>query len=53
MSIVVPCQDMRSACDALERWAALAGLSAGEPVFRAINKGEEIAGRVSPSAACR
>ena len=38
-TIVVPCQDMRSACDTLERWAATANLAKGEPVFRNVNKG--------------
>jgi len=35
-TIVVPCQYMPKACQALERWAALAELKAGEPVFRAV-----------------
>jgi len=32
-TIVVPCQHMPKACQALETWAAVAKLNAGEPVF--------------------
>jgi integrase len=42
VTIVVPCQDMRSACDALERWVATANLQRGDPVFRSVNKGGAI-----------
>ena len=35
-TIIVPCQDMPTACEALERWAKTANLQPGEPVFRAI-----------------
>jgi site-specific recombinase XerC len=41
--IVLPCSDMRTACDALERWAAAASLQPGQPVFRYVNKGGAIA----------
>ena len=44
VTIVVPCQDMRSACDALERWPATANLAKGEPVFRSVNKEGAIGG---------
>jgi integrase len=37
-SIVVPAEHMPKACQALERWAALANLNAGEPVFRAVDQ---------------
>jgi hypothetical protein len=37
VTIVVPCQDMRTACDALERWVAVAGLQPEQPVFRPID----------------
>ena len=43
VTVVVPCQDMRSACDAMERWAATANLQRGQAVFRGVNKGGEIA----------
>jgi integrase len=43
VTIVVPCEDMRTACDALERWAAVAGLQPAQPVFRPIDKGGTIA----------
>jgi integrase len=43
-TIVVPCQHMPKACQALEAWAAAAKLEAGEPVFRAINQGQHILG---------
>ena len=43
VTIVVPCEDMRTACDALERWVAVAGLQPGQPVFRPIDKGGTIA----------
>src|SRR5262249_49167127 len=37
-----PCQDMPSACEGLERWAKLANLQPGEPVFRPVDKGQRI-----------
>jgi integrase len=42
VEIIVPCEDMPTACDALERWSAIASLKAGEPVFREVIKGGEI-----------
>jgi integrase len=42
-TIIVPCQDMPTACEALERWAKTANLQSSEPVFRAIDKGQHIA----------
>jgi hypothetical protein len=41
-SIVVPRQNMPKACQALEAWAAVAKLEAGEAVFRAINQWQHI-----------
>jgi integrase len=43
VTIVVPCEDMRTACDALERWVAVAGLQPGQPAFRPIDKGGTVA----------
>jgi integrase len=40
--IVVPRQNMPKACEALEAWAAYAQLGAGEPVFRPIDRHENI-----------
>jgi integrase len=37
-TVVVPCADMPAACQAVERWAELARLAPGEPVFRAIDQ---------------
>jgi integrase len=37
-TIVVPCADMPAACQAVERWAELANLAPGEPVFRPIDQ---------------
>jgi integrase len=42
-SIVVPRQHMPKACEALEAWAAFAKLDAGEPVFRPIDRHQNIA----------
>ena len=42
--MVVPRQNMPKACQALEAWAALAKLEAGEAVFRAINQWQHISG---------
>jgi integrase len=42
-TIVVPAGNMPTACQALERWAALAELKAGEPVFRSIDRHQKIA----------
>ena len=36
-TIVIPCPDMPTACDALALWSATAKLRRGEPVFRPIN----------------
>jgi integrase len=41
--IVVPRSDMPTASKALRRWAAIAKLRPGEPVYRSINKGGDIA----------
>jgi integrase len=43
VEIVVPCSDMPTASKALRRWAAIAKLRPGAPVFRSINKGGAIA----------
>ena len=40
--IICPRADMKSACEALERWADKAALEPGQPVFRAIDKGQHI-----------
>ena len=54
VTIVVPCEDMRTACDAVERWAAAAGLQPGQPVFRPIDKGGTIAaGRLTDRSVSR
>jgi hypothetical protein len=39
IEIVVPRSDMPTVARALRRWAAIAKLRPGEPVFRSINKG--------------
>lgn len=41
-SVVVPCPDMPAACAAVKVWASVAALQPGEPVFRAIDKGQHI-----------
>ena len=54
VEIVIPCPDMPTACDAVRRWALLAGLKPGEPVFRWINKGGAIApGRLNDGSVSR
>jgi hypothetical protein len=53
VEIVIPYPDMPTACDAPARWALMAGLQPGEPVFRWINKGGSIAPAASPIAALR
>lgn len=40
--VICPRADMPTACDALARWAAAAGLKPGEAVFRPIDKGGRI-----------
>lgn len=42
VEIIVPCPDMPTACDALGRWAVIASLKPGQPVFREVIKGGEI-----------
>jgi hypothetical protein len=47
-TIVVPAEHMPKACAALETWAAVAKLKAGEPVFRAVDQWQIIsAGRLT------
>jgi integrase len=41
-TVICPCVDMPTACEALDRWVKLAGLEPGAPVFRPITKGERI-----------
>ena len=54
VEIVIPCPDMPTACDTLARWARVAGLEPGEPVFRWINKGGAIApGRLNDASVSR
>jgi hypothetical protein len=50
VTIVVACEDMRTACDALERWAAIGDLQPGQPVFRPIDKGVISADRLTIAA---
>jgi integrase len=42
VSVVIPCEDMPIACEALERWAQAAKLAPGDPVFRSIDKGQRL-----------
>jgi integrase len=49
-TIIVPCADMPAACEALERWAEVARLKSGQPVFRSVDQrqiigDERLAGR--------
>lgn len=54
VEIVIPCPDMPTACEALARWALVAKLQPGEPVFRWINKGGSIAmGRLTDRSVAR
>ena len=41
-TVIVPCPDMPTACEALAAWASLANLQPGQPVFRNVTKGGEI-----------
>ena len=43
--MVLPRADLPEACEALEAWAARAGLQPGEPVFRAVSNRHAIAGK--------
>jgi integrase len=53
-TVIVPCPDMPTACQALDRWAKTANLQPGEPVFRAIDKGQHIAtARLTPRSVAR
>ena len=53
-SVVVPCPDMPAACAAVKVWASMAALQPGEPVFRAIDKGQHIgAGRLTGRSVAR
>jgi len=49
-TIVIPCPDMPTACDALARWSLRAGLRPGEPVFRPITNTGSILSDPSPTA---
>ena len=42
VEFVVPCEDMPEVCEAMERWVKLATLQQGEPIFRPIDKGQNI-----------
>lgn len=42
VSVVIPCEDMPITCEAIERWAQIAKLAPGEPVFRPIDKGQRL-----------
>lgn len=42
VSVVVPCEDMPIACEALAQWAQMAALVPGDPVFRPIDKGQRL-----------
>src|SRR5262245_39058505 len=53
-TIVIPCPDMPTACDALARWSLRAGLRPGEPVFRPItNTGSVLSGRLTDRSVAR
>ena len=52
--VIVPCADMRTACDALDEWVAVAKLEPGQPVFREVIEGGHIvAGRLSDRSVAR
>ena len=52
--IIIPCADMPTASDALADWIARAGVQAGAPLFRSVNKGGEIsADRLSDRSVAR
>jgi integrase len=54
VSVAVPRADMPAACTAVEAWAATAGLKAGEPVFRPIDKRQRVcAGRLTDRSVSR
>ena len=40
VEVIVPCEDMPTACDALDEWAAIGGLEPGQPVFLALDKAQ-------------
>jgi integrase len=44
VTVVVPCTDMPAACFWLEAWAKVAKLAPGQPVFRAVDQRQVIAG---------
>jgi site-specific recombinase XerD len=53
-TVIVPCQDMPAACEALERWARAVSLRPGEPVFRPVDKGQRIgSGRLTGRSVAR
>ncbi|HET9536374.1 MAG TPA: tyrosine-type recombinase/integrase, partial [Mesorhizobium sp.] len=53
-TIVIPCPDMPTACDALARWSQVANLKAGEPVFRPItNTGKILSARLTDHSVSR
>ena len=53
-TVICPCADMPTACEALDKWATIAKLQPGDPVFRPITKGEAIgAGRLTDRSVAR
>jgi integrase len=43
-TVIVPCADMPAACEAVERWADLAQITPGQPVFRPVDQRQIIGG---------
>jgi integrase len=53
-TIVIPCPDMPTACDALARWSLVASLRAGRPIFRPItNTGSILSARLTDHSVSR
>ena len=42
VEVVVPCAEMPEVCEAMDRWVKVAGLQSGDPIFRPIDKGQNI-----------
>jgi integrase len=53
-TIVVPFADMPAACQAVERWAGIANLQAGQPVFRPVDQRQFVGrGRLTDRSVAR
>jgi len=53
-TVMVPCADMPAACQAVERWAELARLAPGQPVFRPVDQHQAIGdGRLTDRSVAR